>query len=112
MSPKAQLALLPETKAKDEASLQSYALVELFGHQRIVGLMTVDPAEFPGMVRIDVPDLTKDGKVERKGFTRYIGRAAIYGVTPIDEATVRMLLPSVDGKPHRPMQFTHGDNGY
>ena len=112
MSPKAQLALLPETKAEAREELKSYALVELFGHQRIVGLMTVDPAEFPGMVRVDVPDLTKDGKVERKGFTRYIGRAAIYGVTPIDEATVRMLLPSIDGKPHRPMQFTHGDNEY
>lgn len=114
MTAKAQLGLLPkpEPPPREENSLQAYALVELFGHQRIVGLMTVDPAEFPGMVRVDVPDLTKDGKVERKGFTRYIGRAAIYGVTPIDEATVRLLLPSVDGKPHRPMQFTRGDDEY
>lgn len=113
MSAKAQLARLPAAEPKrEESSLQSFALVELFGHQRIVGLMTVDPAEFPGMVRVDVPDLTKDGKVERKGFTRYIGRAAIYGVTPIDEDTVRLLLPSVDGKPHRPMQFSRGDNEY
>lgn len=111
MSPKAQLALLPKEEPRGEA-LKAYALVELFGHQRIVGLMTVDPAEFPGMVRVDVPDLLKDGKVERKGFTRYIGRAAIYGVTPVDEDTVRMLLPSVDGKPHRPMQFTRGEDEY
>ena len=106
-----QLALISPTDEKHE-ELKSWALVELFGHQRIVGMMTVDPAEFPGMVRVDVPDLLKDGKVERKGFTRYIGRGAIYGVTPIDEATVRALLPSVDGKPHRPMQFSRGDDEY
>ena len=111
MSPKAQLALAAKEEPRGEA-LKSWALLELFGHQRIVGLMTVDPAEFPGMVRVDVPDLLKDGKVEREGFTRYIGRAAIYGVTPVDEAAVRMLLPSVDGKPHRTMQFTRSDDEY
>jgi hypothetical protein len=37
--------------------------------------------------------------IERRGFTRYFGRAAIYGVTPIDEETVRKMLPSIDGSP-------------
>jgi hypothetical protein len=101
-----QLAIFESDKsAADTATLRSWALVELFGHQRIVGLITVDPPEFPGMIRVDVPDLLKDGKVERPGLTRYVGRAAVYGVTPVDEATVRSMLPHVDGKPSRPMQF-------
>jgi hypothetical protein len=79
--------------------LTSWALVEIFGHQRIVGWMTVDPPEFPGMIRVDVPDLLKDDKIVRPGFTRYFGRAALYGVTPIDEGTVRKMLPHVDGTP-------------
>lgn len=105
---KEHLALVVHEEQTRQPELKSWALVELFGHTRIVGMMTVEPPEFPGMIRVDVPDLLKDGKVERKGFTRYIGKAAIYGVTPIDEAAVRELLPHVDGRPHRPMSFTSG----
>lgn len=106
---KKQLALPAPAESKQEQHLQSFAVVELYGHARIVGLVTVEPAEFPGMIRVDVPDLTKDGAVIRKGLTRYIGRNALYSVTPCDEATVRTLLPHVDGKPARPMEFTRGE---
>jgi hypothetical protein len=110
MTTKAQLVILENQKDEQSAALKSWALVELFGHQRIVGHVTVDPVEFPGMIRVDVPDLLKNGKVERPGFTRYIGRAALYGLTPIDEATVRNMLPHVDGRPARPMEI--GENPY
>jgi hypothetical protein len=82
--------------------LKSWALVELFGHARLVGLVTSNPIELPGTIRVDVPDLLKNGEVARKGFTRYFGRSAIYSLTPCDEETVRKLLPSVDGAPSRP----------
>jgi hypothetical protein len=104
MKKQSQLALLEPPREQEKAEgLKSWALVELFGHQRIVGWVTVDPPDFPGMVRVDVPDLLKDGKVEREGFTRYFGRGALYGVSPISEQSVRELLPSVNGKPARPM---------
>ena len=89
--------------------LRAWALVELFGHQRIVGMVTVDPIDFPGMVRIDVPDLLKEGKVERPGFTRYLGKAALYSVNPISEDSVRELLPHIDGKPARPLSIGRGE---
>jgi hypothetical protein len=96
---KKAVALMVSPKDEAPPQLKSWALIEIFGHQRLVGWMTVDPAEFPGMIRVDVPDLLKDDKVTRPGFTRYFGRAALYGVTPIDEATVRKMLPSIDGAP-------------
>ena len=86
--------------------LQSWAIVELYGHARIVGNVTADPLELPGTIRVDVPDLLKDGKTIRKGFTRYFGRGAIYSLTPCDESTVRQLLPMVDGAPSRPYHFS------
>lgn len=98
-----KVPVLAEPQAED--SLKTWALVELFGHQRMVGHVICDPPEFPGMVRVDVPDLLKDGKVVRKGFTRYLGRASLYGVTPIDEKTVRELLPSISGRPSQPMSL-------
>lgn len=103
--PSSQLALIDAQAGERPAMLKSWALVELFGHQRIVGLVTVDPVEFPGMIRVDVPDLLKDGALDRPGFTRYIGRGAVYGVNPIDEASARKLLPHVDGRPARPMEL-------
>jgi hypothetical protein len=99
MRKSSQLALMATPQEEKPASLSSWALVELFGHQRLVGWMTVDPPEFPGMIRVDVPDLLKDGKIERTGHTRYIGRGSVYGVTPIDEQTVRKMLPAVSGAP-------------
>ncbi len=90
--------------------LRSWGLVELFGHQRIVGMVTVDPIDFPGMVRVDVPDLLKDGNVERPGFTRYFGKSALYSVTPISEEAVRQLLPNISGHPARPLGLGHGDD--
>lgn len=101
-----QMALI-DPLPQPEEKLTAWALIELFGHQRVVGKMTVDPPEFPGMVRVDVPDLIKDKKIIRKGFTRYLGRAAIYGVTPIDEQMVCDLLPSIDGTPAaRPLSLS------
>lgn len=97
--------IVREQEQDKSISLKSWALVELFGHQRIVGLVTVDPVEFPGMIRVDVPDLLKNGVLDRPGFTRYIGRGAVYGVNPIDEASARKLLPHVDGRPARPMEL-------
>lgn len=103
---KTNLELLPAAEPRnDPPELKAWSLVELFGHQRIVGWVTVDPIDFPGMVRVDVPDLLKDGKVERAGFTRYFGRSALYSVTPISEQSVRELLPHVNGHPSRPLSI-------
>ena len=110
MKKQTQLALIQPAAEEPKEGLKSLALVELYGHARIVGMVTVDPADFPGMVRVDVPDLTKDGKVVRAGFTRYFGKGALYAVTPIDEAALRELLPTIDGKPHRPIAFGRGDD--
>jgi hypothetical protein len=73
--------------------------VELFGHQRIVGYLSQQSFGTGVLFRVDVPDLTKDGKVVRQGFTRYFGLSAIYSITPVDEMTVRRMLPHVDGTP-------------
>lgn len=101
----------PSVQAKEE-TLKAYALVELFGHQRLCGLMTVDPPEFPGMVKVEIPDLLKDGKVVRAGFTRYLGRTSLYGVTPITREMMLQLLPAMDGTPATPLSLgSYNRNG-
>lgn len=82
-----------------EPELKSWALLELFGHQRVVGFLSQQSFGTGVLFRVDIPDLTKDGKVVRKGFTRYFGLSSIYSITPVDESTVRALLPNIDGTP-------------
>lgn len=89
-----------------ERQIRVWALVELFGHQRIVGYCTSEAFGSAVLLRVDVPDLLKDARVIRQGFTRYFGMGAIYSITPIDESTVRAMLPSIDGMPERPLSLT------
>ena len=109
---KAQLVL---TGTVEEAppELKSWALVELFGHQRIVGYLSQQNFGTGVLFRVDVPDLLKDGKIVRAGFTRYFGLASIYSVTPMSEEMVRELLPAIDGTPAaRPLSlrsFNHDE---
>ena len=96
-----QLALVETPEEQPE--LKSWALVELFGHQRIVGFLSQQTFGSAVLFRMDVPDLLKEGKVVRQGFTRYFGVSSIYSITPVSEQVVRDLLPSIDGTPARPM---------
>ena len=95
-APSESLALPSEP---GEPELKSWALVELFGHQRIVGYLSQQSFGTGVLFRVDVPDLTSSGKVIREGFTRYFGLSAIYSITPVSEEIVRKLLPSIDGTP-------------
>lgn len=103
-----QLALLePQVQKPEDESIKGWSLVELFGHNRIVGWLSTQTFPSGVLFRVDVPDLIKDGKVERKGFTRYFGLGSIYSISPIDEQAVRELLPMVDGTPAvRPLSLS------
>src|SRR3984885_13132476 len=99
MKKRDQVLLLPKAEAESSTELKSWALVELFGHQRIVGFLSQQTFGTGVLFRVDVPDLIKDGETVRDGFTRYFGLSAIYSITPVSEEIVRSLLPSIDGTP-------------
>jgi len=71
-----------------------WALVELFGHQRIAG--KVIEAEIGGghLVRVEVPAVK-----DRQPLTKYYNVKAIYGITPVDEPTARRMAESIDATP-------------
>ncbi len=75
------------TVATPEAETIEYewAVVELFGHRRHVGRIREEERFGAKMLRVDVP---KDGKPDEKGWTtHYYSGAAIFSLTPTDEAT-------------------------
>jgi hypothetical protein len=67
--------------------------------RKLVGFVSQQSFGSGVLFRVDVPDLLKEGKKVREGFTRYFGLSAIYSITPCTEAMVRQLLPGIDGTP-------------
>jgi len=59
-----------------------WAIVELFGHSKIAGHITEQNIAGTNMLRVDVPETSKN-----IAFTRFFGSSAIYAINPVDEQT-------------------------
>ena len=59
---------------------ESWAIVELFGHNKIAGKCSEQNIAGNNMLRIDVPETDKN-----PAFTRLLGHAAIYAINPVTE---------------------------
>jgi len=72
----------------------TWAIVELFGHKVIAGEVTSVSVAGTEMLRVDVPAV--DGAAP---FSKFYGGAAIYAITPTDEATGRMAVEKFRSRP-------------
>lgn len=59
-----------------------HAIVEIMGHVRLAGRIHEERRFGVDLLRVDVPAIG-----DRPGFTRFFGGAAIFSLTPCDEAT-------------------------
>lgn len=73
------------TTGTDE-KFESWGLLELFGHQRLAGKLSEQTIGGVHFIRIDVPELP-----DVAAYTRFFTQGAIYGMTPMEEATARKL---------------------
>lgn len=71
-------------ETQETKPVEQWAIVELFGHQKIAGKLSEQTIGGCSFVRVDVPD-TNAGK----GFTKLYGNGAIYGISFVDEAIAR-----------------------
>lgn len=73
---------------------EQFAIVELFGHQIIAGLVSEQVIGGQGFVRVDVPTVK-----DHPGFTKFYGAGAIYAITPTDEGTMMAAVEGLQAKP-------------
>ena len=73
---------------------ESWAIVELFGHQKVAGQVSEQQIAGQAMLRVDVPEM--EGQA---GWTRFYGGNAVYSVTPADEATTRAAAAMLQARP-------------
>lgn len=64
-----------------------WCLVELFGHQKIVGKVTETSIAGGAFLRVDVPE-----GAGKPAFTRFFGPGAIYSINPTTESLAREML--------------------
>ena len=77
-----------------QIKFESWALVELFGHNQLCGLVTTETIAGQEFVRIEVPKTNKT-----PAFTKYHLPTAIYGITPIEEDYAKRMSEKIDAQP-------------
>jgi hypothetical protein len=92
---------------------ESWAVVEMFGHQKVAGFVTTEFYGQAALFRVDVPELQEreitltapeyingeyagiGSKVKRQAeppYSKLIGPSAVYAINPCTEQTVRQYI--------------------
>lgn len=77
------------------AALDTWAIVELFGHKKLAGKLTEQTFGTAAMFRLDVPE-TDQGGVFTKPYTKLIGVSSIYCITPCTEEVARAAAQRIE----------------
>lgn len=100
--------------SEQQSKFEGWAVVELFGHQKIAGFVTTEYYGQAAMFRVDVPEIpareivvdyprydaggrlmpsgSKAEMEARPGYSRLVGPGAVYAINPSAEEAVRKLL--------------------
>lgn len=73
---------------------REWALVELMGHQRIVGQVSEQTLAGATFLRVDVPSTPTEA-----AFTRFYGAGAVYCLSPITEDLARRMASTDRNEP-------------
>ena len=73
---------------------ETWAIIELFGHNQIAGLLSEQQIANQSFVRVDVPEVNG-----APGFTKFYGNGAIYAITPCSEEIARLAVARLSVKP-------------
>lgn len=71
-----------------------WAIVEVMGHSRYAGRVTEQAVGGCNFVRVDVPEVG-----ENAPFTKLLGQASIFAITPVTEEVARHIAKSIQARP-------------
>lgn len=73
---------------------ETWAIIELFGHNQIAGKCTEQNIAGTNMLRVDVPETD-----EHPAFTRFLGSGSIYAINPVTEEIAKHWAQSLNVAP-------------
>ena len=77
-----------------EIKFESWAVVEVMGHSRYAGYVQEQSIGGQSFIRVDVPEANG-----RAGFTKFLGGASIFAITPCTEEVARRAAEAVVASP-------------
>ena len=92
---------------------EQWAIIELFGHQRIAGLVTEQAIGGETFIRVDVP-----ASRGVQPMTKCYGKGAVYCMSFVDEETARAAAGQLSAKPmvawsaRRLLELDEGGEGH
>lgn len=89
-----------ETTEKKEGAFAEWCLVELFGHQKIVGKVSEATLAGGAFLRVDVPGFNGEA-----AFTRFYGPSAVYSISPVTEQIARGMMEQYRNEPVSRFEF-------
>lgn len=90
--------------SNENSAFDTWAVVELFGHQQIAGKVTEQVIAGQGFVRVDVPAVK-----DQEPYTRLFGPGAIYSIIPTSAEIVAAFVAKKIGAPIQPWQLQQPD---
>jgi hypothetical protein len=78
----------------ENEKFETWAIVELFGHNRYIGKVTEQIIGGCSFIRLDVPKVGKQA-----AFTKLYSNGAIYCITPINEKFAKEYLKTTNPEP-------------
>lgn len=93
----------------NQDKFDSWAVVELFGHQQIAGRVTEETIGGCSFLRVDVPDQPAlparsyyAASEALPAYTRFFGQGAIYALNPCTESAARGVAARIRAQPAIP----------
>lgn len=75
--------------------IETWAVVEIFGHKKLAGFARSVPMGGAMMLRVDVPEQPAESHSPAvPAFTQFLGIASIFSLTPCSEEAARAMLKS------------------
>lgn len=74
----------------EQHAFSYHCIVELFGHQKIAGLVTEQVIAGQSFICVNVPETKR-----HPAFTRMFGSGAIYSITPVSEEIAKTAAESI-----------------
>ena len=81
---------------QNESAFRIWAICELFGHNKVAGLVTEQQIGGASFIRIDIPATDRF-----ESFTKYYHPNAVYAMTPTTEAIATAAAHHIDQAPVR-----------
>jgi hypothetical protein len=76
--------------SESQTDIEGWAILDLFGHNKIAGYVTTAIVGTSGMLRVDVPAVDA-----MPPYTRFYGPGAIYSLTLVTEEIARAALKAI-----------------